>query len=277
MKTVYNQQIGDFVHRIVDVGREGFRGVLIGDGRVKFESEGDDLDLLKNRLLNEAGKLHPDYFGISGAINRFTTLFEGGFGDAQFVKRERKYKCEVAAELEAALALDDALTADEAAARRVRTAYASNLLSSFESARMHEMLGSGDGPAFVRGAARFATGAIDAGLKEMVDAITPHGRPSWPMVTCLPYLWQPKSHMFLKPNVTCDFARRVGHRFAEDYRPEIAPETYASLLALVDWTGRETEMLGWRDNIDLQSFIWVVGAYDENDAAELAEERTKAS
>lgn len=72
--------------------------------------------------------------------------------------------------------------------------------------------------------------------------------------------------MFLKPVVTCNFAERVGHGFATDYRPALQANVYTSLLSLVDDMHAEIGELGPRDNIDLQSFIWVVGEYEEGDA-----------
>jgi hypothetical protein len=76
----------------------------------------------------------------------------------------------------------------------------------------------------------------------------------WPVATYLPFLWQPDRHMFLKPTVTKDFATRVGHRFASDYDSTLTINVVQSLKP--------------RDRIDIQSFIWVVGGYhDDDDAA----------
>ena len=83
------------------------------------------------------------------------------------------------------------------------------------------------------------------------------------MVTYLAYLWRPEHHMFLKPEVTKEFAARVGHRFAQDYQPSLKPEIYESLLELADETTGELSSLKPRDRIDVQSFIWVVGDYRE--------------
>lgn len=67
--------------------------------------------------------------------------------------------------------------------------------------------------------------------------------------------------MFLKPMVTCDFAERIGHRFRHDYATEVSSGVYASLLDLAHFTLDKIRPLGARDFIDVQSFIWVVGAY----------------
>jgi hypothetical protein len=74
--------------------------------------------------------------------------------------------------------------------------------------------------------------------------------------------------MFLKPTVTKDFATRVGHRFASDYDSTLTINVVQSLLNLADQTKHELADLKPRDRIDIQSFIWVVGGYhDDDDAA----------
>jgi hypothetical protein len=40
----------------------------------------------------------------------------------------------------------------------------------------------------------------------------------------------------------------------------------ATLRDLLDVTRREIEVFEPRDNIDIQSFIWIVGGYDEAEA-----------
>jgi hypothetical protein len=74
--------------------------------------------------------------------------------------------------------------------------------------------------------------------------------------------------MFLKPTVTADFADRVGHEFHHRYNPEPNPDTYTSLLDLVATTRKAILSLEPRDNLDIQSFIWVVGEYRDGDERE---------
>jgi hypothetical protein len=71
--------------------------------------------------------------------------------------------------------------------------------------------------------------------------------------------------MFLKPEKTVDFAERVGHPFAHLYSAGLISEVYASLLDLAAETERQVTSLGPADRIDIQSFIWVVGAYEDSD------------
>ncbi len=73
--------------------------------------------------------------------------------------------------------------------------------------------------------------------------------------------------MFLKPEVTKDFAARVGHRFASDYHPRLNIDVYDSLLDLAAKTAAELAELKPRDRIDVESFIWVVGDYKEDTEA----------
>jgi hypothetical protein len=86
----------------------------------------------------------------------------------------------------------------------------------------------------------------------------------WTVVTYLLFLWRPDTHMFLKPEVTKDFAARVGHRFASDYEARLHLPVYESLLDLVAKTAPELSDLKPQDGIDIQSFIWVVGDYRED-------------
>lgn len=97
---------------------------------------------------------------------------------------------------------------------------------------------------------------------------------TWPMVTYLPNFWDPERHMFLKPEVTRDFAERVGHRFSEDYAAEFRADVYLSLLDLVETTECGIAKLAPKDRIDVQSFIWVVGKYRDEDRSTKADQAT---
>ena len=74
--------------------------------------------------------------------------------------------------------------------------------------------------------------------------------------------------MFLKPTVTTDFADRVGHDFRHRYEAEPNEETYEALLDLVAATRTAITSLKPCDNMDIQSFIWVVGEYREENKPE---------
>jgi len=70
------------------------------------------------------------------------------------------------------------------------------------------------------------------GLAAMERLASRHDSAKWAVVTYLPFLWAPEDHLFLKPQVTRDYAIRVGHPFAHDYDTALDASTYASLLDL---------------------------------------------
>ncbi len=76
--------------------------------------------------------------------------------------------------------------------------------------------------------------------------------------------------MFLKPEVTRDFAARVGHPFADAYAPDLCPSVYDALLDFVRATEEALIDLRPVDRINVQSFIFVVGRYTEDDIAALS-------
>lgn len=99
----------------------------------------------------------------------------------------------------------------------------------------------------------------------MENALKKYGRQSWPKATYFGYLWRPDRCMFCKPEVTKDFAQRIGHEFQYVYEPEIGLRVYMSLMDLAESTLAATRSLGAEDFIDVQSFIYVVGGYTEQD------------
>jgi hypothetical protein len=66
-------------------------------------------------------------------------------------------------------------------------AFQTNMLSTFEAARVSQLLRSPHAHSFVAGAARFVAGDVQAGLDQMARAVEPFGRASWPIVTYLPF------------------------------------------------------------------------------------------
>lgn len=273
---VVDEKIGGAILRIETKGA-GYRGALIRKGQPVAPDEDDDLTALHARLRNEAGKLHPDYLGMEGAVGRFLHFFhDGGFQDPAFAN-ERAYKAAARDQLIAALPLDRALhPATEDALSAKRAVAATNLLSPYEKMTAKAMLDGVNGSDFVRAAAHFALGDTAGGIAGMLAAIKSNGRSSWPLLTYLPYLWASDAHMFLKPTVTTDYAARIGHRFQFDYVADPKPDVYESLLDLVAVTRATIGPLGARDNIDTQSFIWVVGSYTDADRPHLDALRASA-
>ena len=85
----------------------------------------------------------------------------------------------------------------------------------------------------------------------------------WTVATYLPFLWRPEVHMYPKPEATKDFAARVGHPLSSVYEAQLNLDVYASLLDLAERTSNRLSDFRPHDRIDIQSFIWVVGAYSD--------------
>ena len=81
---------------------------------------------------------------------------------------------------------------------------------------------------------------------------------TWPLVTVFGFLTLPRTHIFLKPNVTRAAAREYGF----DLRYQSAPswDTYANFLRYAHVVRRDLSALQPRDMSDIQSFIWVQGS-----------------
>lgn len=264
-RKIREEVIGKATVRLVHDGKS-YLGVVIQGGKVSDPISGDDADKLWQRLRNEVGKVSPQYFGYDGARARFLRIMKSGFQSDWYQREERRYKVDAKVYLDDHLSLDRAQSATKEDAIVASRAYAkTNLLSQFEQARVHEILTGVEGPDFVRAAADLCLGEVKSGLFVLNRILASHGQPSWPAATYLPFFWRLESNMFLKPKVTCDFAERVGHRFAHEYSPRLEAQVYESLLDLASEAETAIADMKPLDRIDLQSFIWVVGAYTEED------------
>ena len=267
MKTVKEGKLGRYTLRIVDTAGK-LQGVAFKDATHRTAiMDGDEIDELWERLTVEVGMQAAEYVGYDGAIGRFRQIFPAGFADPRYRTKERDYKIAAISKLAEAAPLDEAF-AGMANPEAVLKACQTNLLFRSESIALRAILLHRLGGEFVQAAARMAMGEIKDGLAEMTRIAEAVDRKSWPLVTYLPFLWQPDDHMFLKPTVATGFAERVGHRFAHDYSSEIRAETYEGLLDLTKETRSAIASLKPADNVDVQSFIWAVAKYTDADAAE---------
>jgi hypothetical protein len=266
VKTIRTGNVDKLTLRLVE--KDGaFIGLIFAqDGARKAQIEGEVADDVWRRLHDEASKANPKYFGFDGARARFLRFFPNGFQSEGFASGERNYKVDAKSKLDLGVPLADAVKGSGFGEAVLSVFRATNLLSPFETARLQHVLRGPDADAFIRAAACFAMGE-KAALADMNRALKPHESSKWTVVTYLPFLWRPETHMFLKPEATKDFAARVGHRFASDYEPRLDIRVYDSLLDLAAVTATEVAELQPRDRIDVQSFIWVVGNYqDETDS-----------
>lgn len=257
-KTIRTTSIGKRELRLVQKGSDYFG---LADGKILVQ--GHDPDEVWKNLHKDVGKADPAYFGYAGARARFLKFFPRAFCSVGYDEAERNYKLAAKQRLDATAPLDRAVS-DAGLGEPVLAAFrATNLLSPFEKTRLQDLLRGPSADTCVNAIARFAAEGTEARLREVERVLKPHDCAKWTIATYLPFLWRPEAHMFLKPTVTKDFAARVGHAFGSDYNASVAYPVYQSLLDLVSTTERELSDLTPRDRIDIQSFIWIVGAYTE--------------
>ena len=210
---------------------------------------------------------------------KFLRFFPGGFGDETYLDWERSYKWETHLRWQEALSRDTfrgllrARRFSEIAALAVRVEQRSrhSMIFSFEKMALRDALKSGAGArAFAEGLYQFlhGSGALERRFERWVEVVAALPRKqtrvlTWPLLTVFGFIAEPKTHIFLKPNVTRAAAREYGFELLYESKPSW--ETYASLLEFARRIRRDVRDLGPRDMIDLQSFIWVQGSdeYEE--------------
>lgn len=253
--------VGKSTLRLVQTEKDYVGVIFAADGARKLQIHGNDAEELWKKLNEEVAKTSPDYFGFDGARSRFLHFFPNGFKSTGYQERERNYKVAAKARLDSAAPLKMAGESVGLGDAVLRIFQATNLLSPFEKTRLQNVLRGTTADPFVHAAAEFTDNPSSHTLRQLDLILRPHDSAKWTVVTYLPFLWKPEAHMFLKPTVTKDYAERVGHSFAQTYEANLNFDVYRSLLDLADETMRETSELKPIDRIDIQSFIWTVGAY----------------
>ena len=201
-------------------------------------------------------------------------FFPGGFRDETYIAWEREYKLETHARWEETLShrkfqlLLRQRAFAEVAARAVRIEQSSrhSMIFSFEKMALRDAVKSPSGArAFAEGLYDFlhGPGPLESKFERWIGVVSELPRKqtrvlTWPLVTVFGFIAQPHIHMFLKPTVTRIAARK--YNFDLRYRSRPSWETYKSLLEFADVVRRDQKILGPRDMIDIQSFLWVQGS-----------------
>jgi hypothetical protein len=214
--------------------------------------------------------------GPDACIEKFLEHFPDGFEDDTYLDWERDYKWEAHRLWRAQLGGKDAFRTkleagrhDEIASAAVRIESGRALLFSFEKMALRDAVVRSD-----KGAVLFADGLFDwlhgpGGERERFDrwldvvAELPRRQTrvaTWPVITVFGFLARPRLHCYLKPMATRRAAEAYGFDFAYSSRPSW--DTYSSLLELCRVARDDLVAAGLRprDQIDVQSFLWVVGS-----------------
>jgi hypothetical protein len=139
---------------------------------------------------------------------------------------------------------------------------ATNILSPFEIKAVHKAFVKGDEAATkVLGMTlAFMANPAMQSFKAMAEAVsqlsTDGGKVfTWPIVTLLPFLGDPKRFIALKPTNTELMAARLSANLKYDTMPNW--ETYDAALHMANTLLDRLRPLGAKDMIDVQQFMWV--------------------
>jgi hypothetical protein len=210
--------------------------------------------------------------GATKCRRKFLGFFPDGFHDEDYLDLERDYKWNAHERWEQELGKKELASLilagefKEVADRAVRIESRTNLLFSFEKMALRDAVKQPAGAAaFARGLRDLlhGRGELETRFERWVECISRLPRKqtrvlTWPVVTVFGFLAQPDVHFFLKPNVTRAAAQAYGGSFL--YRPRPSWEAYESLLAFSAEVARDLADLEPRDQIDIQSFLWVLGS-----------------
>lgn len=156
------------------------------------------------------------------------------------------------------------------AAAAVRIESGRSLLFSFEKMALRDAVRSEDGArTFSEGltAYLYGIGTLADRFESWCTAVAALPRKqtrvlTWPLVTVFGFIAQPKQHLFLKPLAMKTAARKLGYDFP--YRSRPCWDTYEAFLQMGKHVRQALVEDPPRDMIDVQSFLWVLGADEYN-------------
>jgi len=205
---------------------------------------------------------------------RFLRQFPAGFSDPTYLAWERDYKwrahrrwrVEIGGKDAFRAKLEDGLHKDVGAAA-VRIEAGQPLLFSYEKMAIKDAVIRSD-----EGARRFAHGCYDwlwsegterERFERWIDTVASLPRKqtrvlTWPILTVFGFIARPRVHAFLKPVAMQRAAQAYGFDF--DYSAKPNWDTYSSFLDLCRTVKEDLADLQPRDQIDVQSFLWVQGS-----------------
>ncbi len=263
-------QVNAFHHREfrVAVAKTGDTFVAVGfdgDDNEVARASGHSQEDVEAAIKATLNPLSNDFVGIEGAVNLFLRAFPGGFGSKFYADYETVDKAAAVQIVGEHLSFEKLSGAIEAgdcgaiASDARRAVNKTNIMSPFEKMALSDFLKSEERQR------SFGMCLLDllygndfsAAFEQTVDLLSSHGAAKWPIVTYFPFFRFPDRHMFLKPEIAQECAYRLGYEL--DYEPRPNMESYRSYLGLVDVIRDGIASLEPRDNIDIQSFMYVVG------------------
>jgi hypothetical protein len=210
-------------------------------------------------------------------LKKFLFYFKEGYSDPQFLAWEREYKLNAHKSFQKQLnkkQYNKLLIEKEyksIAEIAVRIESRTNLLFSFEKMALRDAIKSKDGAKiFSIGLFNYVygKGTLENRFEKFCESVSLLPRKqtrvlTWPLVTVFGFIADPLEHIFLKPRVTKEAARKYQFDFIYTSKPNWV--TYKSLLAFAEQIRLDTRKYKPKDYIDLQSFIWVMGSKEYPD------------
>lgn len=205
-------------------------------------------------------------------LKKFLYYFKKGYSDPKYFAWEREYKLNAHKSFQEQLNKEQysklLLNAEykSIAESAVRIESKTNLLFSFEKMALRDAIKSKEGAKlFSIGLFDYIYGnrALENRFEKFCEIVSLLPRKqtrvlTWPLVTVFGFIANPLEHMFLKPRVTKEAARKYQFDFIYNSKPNWM--TYNNLLSFADQIRVDTTKYKPKDYIDLQSFIWVMGS-----------------
>jgi len=206
--------------------------------------------------------------GIDEAVAWFEQTYPAKFDDEKFVDSDLRNKRAAAEVFHANFgegrggALVDQAQHAQIASTLDGIFRATNILSPFEIKAVHKAFVKADEASTkVLGLTlAFMANPAMQSFKHMAEAVSQlpadGGKVfTWPIVTLLPFLAEPKRFIALKPTNTELIAARTGTNIKYDTTPNW--ETYDAVLRMSQSLFERLQPLGAKDLIDVQQFMWV--------------------
>ena len=244
------------------------KGVFTAVGRDKagneiYRNQSRALEDVKADAKSSLSALSDDFVGYEGAVNQFLRVYPSGFSDPYFLSDEREYK--IRAHEKAKRTLDEEVLRDllrkrqfleigEAARKTFINLIFPNEAMAFKSFVQIEQNAQAFSPVLVD---LLYGSSFEQAFDEMSSLLRPAKAATWTVLTYWPFILFPDRHMFLKPEVAQESARRLGERF--EYESPPTSLSYVSYLTYVSHLRDGISALRPRDNIDLQTFMYAVG------------------
>lgn len=205
---------------------------------------------------------------LDEAVQWFEQTYPNKFTDEKFIDNDLRNKRAAAEVFQAnfgegrGAAMVDQAKHAEIASTLDGIFRATNILSPFEVKAVHKAFAKGDESAtkVLGQTLAFLNNPGQQTFKLMAEAVSQlpadGGKVhTWPIVTLLPFLADPKRFIALKPTNTELMAARMGANLKYDTTPNW--ETYDAFLRMTGQLLDRLKPLGAQDMIDAQQFMWV--------------------